>query len=168
MQAAPVTVVVSRVVDPVQAVAGADVGWSRSWPQQHHHWILLLGWRCGGESGRFCLRQLRRVLYDWQRGQVVTPAVQRVGVRHRRDVTCQRCSKVSATAALTVSMVCFRHDETLPLASTGAGRSGTSVTDGDTANDSQIIDPAAAATLLDANTCIACMARTSAPFVAAM
>ena len=55
-------------------------------------------------------------------------------------------------------MVCFRNDETLPLASTGAGRSGTSVIGGDTANDNQIIDPAAAATLLDANTCIACMA----------
>jgi hypothetical protein len=55
-------------------------------------------------------------------------------------------------------MVCFRNDETLPLASIGAGRSGTSVIGGDTANDNQIIDPAAAATLLDANTCIACMA----------
>ena len=55
-------------------------------------------------------------------------------------------------------MVCFRNDEILPLASTGAGRSGTSVIGGDTANDNQIIDPAAAATLLDANACIACMA----------
>ena len=55
-------------------------------------------------------------------------------------------------------MVCFRHDETLPLASTGAGRSGTTVMDGDTANDNQIMDPAAAATLLDANICIACIA----------
>jgi len=73
-------------------------------------------------------------------------------------MSCQRCSKVSAIAVPTVSMVCFRHDETLPLASTGAGRSGTSVTDGDTASDNQIIDPAAAATLLDANTRIACMA----------
>ena len=54
-------------------------------------------------------------------------------------------------------MVCFRNDETLPLASTGAGRSGTSVIGGDTANDNQIIDPAAAATLLVANTCITCM-----------
>src|ERR1700741_95513 len=72
-------------------------------------------------------------------------------------MSCQRCSKVSATAALTVSMVCFFHDETLPLASTGACRSGTSVIGGDTANDNQIIDPAAAATLLDANTCIACI-----------
>ena len=52
-------------------------------------------------------------------------------------------------------MVCFRNDETLPLASTGAGRSGTNVIGGDIANDNQIIDPAAAATLLDANTCIA-------------
>jgi hypothetical protein len=67
----------------------------------------------------------------------------------------QRCSKVSATAALTVSIVCFFHDETLPLASTGAGRSGGNGSGGDTANDNQIIDPAAAATLLDANTCIA-------------
>ena len=73
-------------------------------------------------------------------------------------MSCQRCSKVSATATLTVSMVCLRHDETLPLASSTAGRSGTSVIGGDTADDNQIIDPAAAATLLDANTCIACMA----------
>jgi len=41
-------------------------------------------------------------------------------------------------------MVCFRHDETLPLASTGTGRSGTSVIGGDIVNDNQIIDPAAA------------------------
>jgi len=54
-------------------------------------------------------------------------------------------------------MVCFRHDETLPLASTGAGRSGTSVIGGDTANDNQIIDPAAAATLLADSNCIGCM-----------
>lgn len=55
-------------------------------------------------------------------------------------------------------MLCFRHDETLPLASTGAGRSGTIVSGGDTAHDNQIIDPAATATLLDASTCVACMA----------
>jgi hypothetical protein len=55
-------------------------------------------------------------------------------------------------------MVCFFHDETLPLASIGDGRSGSNGSGGDTANDNQIIDPAAAATLLDANTCIARMA----------
>ena len=55
-------------------------------------------------------------------------------------------------------MVCLRHDEILPLASSAAGRCGTSVIGGDTADDNQIIDPAAAATLPDANACIACMA----------
>jgi|307.fasta_scaffold1342634_1 hypothetical protein len=54
-------------------------------------------------------------------------------------------------------MVCFCDDETLPLASSGAGRPGASVIGGDTADDNQIIDPAAAATLPDANTCIAFM-----------
>jgi len=54
-------------------------------------------------------------------------------------------------------MVCLRNEETLPLASTGAGRSGTSVIGGDSANDNQIIDPAAAATLLDDSNCIGCM-----------
>ena len=39
-----------------------------------------------------------------------------------------------------------------------APRSGSNVSGGDTANVNQIIDPAAAATLLDANACIACMA----------
>jgi hypothetical protein len=38
-----------------------------------------------------------------------------------------------------------------------AGRSGTSVIGGDSANDNQIIDPAAAATLLDDSNCIGCM-----------
>ena len=75
MQAAPVSVIVLCIVDPVQAVMGADVGWSRSRLRQHHDWILLLGLRCGGEVGRFCLRQLRRILREWQRGQIVNQAI---------------------------------------------------------------------------------------------
>ena len=86
MQAAPVTVIVLCIVDPVQAVTGADVGWSRSRLRQHDDWILLLGLRSDGEIGRFCLRQLRRILRGRQRGQVVNQAVQRVRVRHCRDV----------------------------------------------------------------------------------
>ena len=62
MQAAPVTVIVLCIVDPVQAGTGADVGWSGSRLRQHHDWILLLGLRCGRAVGRFCLRQLRRIL----------------------------------------------------------------------------------------------------------
>ena len=86
MQAAPVAVIVLCIVDPVQTVAGADVGWSCSRLRQHHDWILLLGLRCGSEVGRFCWRQLRRTLSDWQRGQIVNQAIQRLRVRHRRDV----------------------------------------------------------------------------------
>ena len=66
MQAAPVTVIVLCIVDPVQAVTGADVGWSCSLLRQHYRWILLLGWRCDGKIGRFCLRQLRRFLREWR------------------------------------------------------------------------------------------------------
>ena len=80
MQAAPVTVIVLCIVDPVQAVTGADVGWSRSRLRQHHHWIFLLGLRCGGEVGLFCLGQLRRILREWQRGQIVTLAIRLTGV----------------------------------------------------------------------------------------
>ena len=75
MEAAPVAVIVSRVVDPVQTVAGADVGRSRSRLRQHYDWILLLGLRCDGDIGRFCLRQLRRILREWQRGQIVNRAI---------------------------------------------------------------------------------------------
>ena len=86
MEAAPVTVIVLCIVDPVQAVTGADVGWSRSRLRQHHHWILLLGLRCGGGIvGRFCLRQLRRIRREWQRGQIVQ-AIERVRVRYCRNV----------------------------------------------------------------------------------
>jgi hypothetical protein len=44
--AAPVTVMVLRVVDPAQAVTGADVEWPR-WrlPQHHRDRLLLLGLR---------------------------------------------------------------------------------------------------------------------------
>ena len=72
MEAAPVTVIVLCIVDPVQAVTGADVGWSRSRLRQHHDWIFLLGLRC---DGRFCLRQLRRILREWQQGRVVNQAI---------------------------------------------------------------------------------------------
>ena len=75
MQAAPIAVMVLCIVDPIQAVTGADVGWSRSRLRQHHDWILLLGLRCGGEVGRFCLRQLRRILREWQCGKIVNQAV---------------------------------------------------------------------------------------------
>ena len=38
------------------------------------------------DVGRFCLRQLRRILREWQRGQIVNQAIERVRVRHCRDV----------------------------------------------------------------------------------
>lgn len=75
MEAAPVAVMVSCVVDPVQAVTGADVGWSRSRIRQHHDWILLLGLRRDGEIGQLYLCELRRILREWQRGQVVNRAI---------------------------------------------------------------------------------------------
>ena len=75
MQAAPIAVMVLCIVDPVQAVTGADVGWTRSRLRQHHHDRLLLGLRRGGQVGGFYLRQLRRILRKWQRRQIVNQAV---------------------------------------------------------------------------------------------
>ena len=47
---------------------------------------FLLGLRCGGGIvGRFCLRQLRRIRREWQRGQIVQ-AIERVRVRYCRNV----------------------------------------------------------------------------------
>ena len=43
-------------------------------------------------------------------------------------------------------------------ASTGTGRGGSSVSGGDTANDNEIMAPAAMATPLNASSCIACIA----------
>ena len=90
MEAAPVAVIVSRVVDPVQTVAGADIGGSRSRLRLRHYGILLLGWRCSDEIGQFYFYfyfcQLRRILRERQRGQVVNLAIQGVRVRHCRDV----------------------------------------------------------------------------------
>ena len=56
---------------------------------------------------------------------------------------CQRCPKSSAMAAPTVSMFGCCCDVTLPLALNGAGRCGTSLSGGDTANDNEIRAPAA-------------------------
>ena len=75
MQAAPVTVIILCIVDPVQAVTGADVGWPRSRLPHYHDWILLLGLRNDGEVGRFCLRQLRLIPRERQRGQIVNQAI---------------------------------------------------------------------------------------------
>jgi hypothetical protein len=47
---------------------------------------------------------------------------------------------------------------TLPLTSTGTGRGGSSVSGGDTANDSETMAPAAIVTPPDASSCIACIA----------
>src|SRR5262249_46769600 len=90
MEAAPVAVIVSRVVDPVQTVAGADIGGSRSRLRLRHYGILLLGWRWSDEIGGvyffFFFFQLWGILGERQRGEVVKFAVQGVRVRHCRDV----------------------------------------------------------------------------------
>jgi hypothetical protein len=75
----------------------------------------------------------------------------------------QRRSKVSSMAAPTVSMARCGCEVTLPLTSTGIGRGGTSVSGGDTANDNEIMAPAAMVTPLDASSRIACMAGIVCP-----
>ena len=52
---------------------------------------------------------------------------------------------------------------TLPLTSPGPGRGGSSVSDGDTANDNEIMAPAAMVTPLDASNRIACMTGIVCP-----
>ena len=66
-------------------------------------------------------------------------------------------------AAPTVSMAGCCCDVTLPLASPGTGRGGSSVSDGDTANDNEIMAPAAMVTPLDASNRIACMTGIVCP-----
>jgi hypothetical protein len=71
---------------------------------------------------------------------------------------CQWRSKVSVTAALTVSAGRFCCKTALPLESTTDGRGGSSVSGGINANDNEITAPAATVTPLAASNCFGCMA----------
>jgi hypothetical protein len=69
-------------------------------------------------------------------------------------------------AALTVSVIWCCRDVTVPLASTGAGSGGRRVSEGDTANHSEIMAPAAMVTPVTASSLITCIAGIMYPFVA--
>ena len=69
-------------------------------------------------------------------------------------------------AAPTVSVVWCCRDVTVPLASTDTGSGGRRVSDGDTANHSEIMAPAAAVTPPIASSLITCIAGIMYPFVA--
>lgn len=67
------------VVDPTQAMSGADVG-SRRWRLLQHHRdrLLMLGLLCGGEIARFDLRHSRRIVRQRQHRQTTDQTFEQV------------------------------------------------------------------------------------------